>query len=155
MQINFKKLNQHATIPSRSKEGDAGYDMTATDIEVNGNILTVHTGVAVEIPKGYAGFLFPRSSICKTDLSLTNSVGVIDSNYRGEVMCKFRIHDNTFEQDNKNYYSVNSRNNPKLYNIGDRCCQLIILPVPDFIFTEQSELTSTDRGSGGFGSTGN
>ncbi|MBR2022194.1 MAG: hypothetical protein IJ997_00735 [Mycoplasmataceae bacterium] len=155
MKVNFKKLNPNATIPTRAKEGDAGYDMTAIDIEIKNNILTVHTGIALEIPIGYAGFLFPRSSICKTDLSLTNSVGVIDSNYRGEVMCKFRIHDNVFEQNNNNLYSVNSRNVNNIYKIGDRCCQLIILPVPDISFVEQSELTSSDRGSGGFGSTGN
>lgn len=139
MNINFKKLNQHATIPSRSKEGDAGYDMTATDIEIKDNILTVHTGIAIEIPSGYAGFLFPRSSICKTNLSLTNSVGVIDSNYRGEIMCKFRIHDSS----------------ENIYKVGDRCCQMIIFPVPDVTFVEQKELSSSDRGEGGFGSTGN
>lgn len=155
MKVNFKKLNPLASIPSRSKEGDAGYDMTAVDIELNNNILTVHTGIAIEIPRGYAGFLFPRSSICKTDLSLTNSVGVIDSNYRGEIMCKFRINDNVFEQNNDNLYIINSRNKPRLYSVGDRCCQLIILPVPDITFEEQSELSSSERGSGGFGSTGN
>jgi dUTP pyrophosphatase len=155
MKVNFKKLNPLASIPSRSKEGDAGYDMTAVDVELNNNILTVHTGIAIEIPRGYAGFLFPRSSICKTDLSLTNSVGVIDSNYRGEIMCKFRINDNVFEQNNDNLYIINSRNKPRLYSVGDRCCQLIILPVPDITFEEQSELSSSERGAGGFGSTGN
>lgn len=155
MKVNFKKLNPLASIPSRSKEGDAGYDMTAVDVELKNNILTVHTGIAIEIPRGYAGFLFPRSSICKTDLSLTNSVGVIDSNYRGEIMCKFRINDNVFEQNNDNLYIINSRNKPRLYSVGDRCCQLIILPVPDITFEEQSELSSSERGAGGFGSTGN
>lgn len=155
MKVNFKKLNSLASIPSRSKEGDAGYDMTAVDIELKDNILTVHTGIAIEIPRGYAGFLFPRSSICKTDLSLTNSVGVIDSNYRGEIMCKFRINDTVIEQNNDNLYIINSRNKPRLYSVGDRCCQLIILPVPDITFEEQSELSSSERGTGGFGSTGN
>lgn len=155
MKVNFKKLNPLASIPSRSKEGDAGYDMTAVDIELKDNILTVHTGIAIEIPRGYAGFLFPRSSICKTDLSLTNSVGVIDSNYRGEIMCKFRINDTVIEQNNDNLYIINSRNKPRLYSVGDRCCQLIILPVPDITFEEQSELSSSERGTGGFGSTGN
>lgn len=155
MKVNFKKLNPLASIPSRSKEGDAGYDMTAVDIEIKNNILTVHTGIAIEIPRGYAGFLFPRSSICKTDLSLTNSVGVIDSNYRGEIMCKFRINDTVIEQNNDNLYLINSRIKPRLYSVGDRCCQLIILPVPDITFEEQSELSSSERGTGGFGSTGN
>lgn len=155
MKVNFKKLNPLASIPLRSKEGDAGYDMTAVDIELKDNILTVHTGIAIEIPRGYAGFLFPRSSICKTDLSLTNSVGVIDSNYRGEIMCKFRINDTVIEQNNDNLYIINSRNKPRLYSVGDRCCQLIILPVPDITFEEQSELSSSERGTGGFGSTGN
>ena len=138
MKINFKKLNQQATIPSRSKEGDAGYDMTATDIEIKDNILTVHTGIAVEIPSGYAGFLFPRSSICKTNLSLTNSVGVIDSNYRGDV-CAI-IENYTLDDFNVSF--------------GDRICQMKIERVEPIVFEQVEELSETNRNDKGFGSSG-
>lgn len=139
MQINYKFIGEHTQCrPFRADEGAAGFDLFATNIEQKDNILTVHTGIAVEIPCGYAGFLFPRSSVYKTGLSLANSVGVIDSSYRGEIMCKFRIIDKDKEQ----------------YKIGERCCQLIILPVPSVQYKEVDELSDTGRGVGGFGSTG-
>ena len=140
MQIHYKFINKNTqSKPFRADEGSAGFDLYAVDIEEKNEILTVHTGIAVEIPYGYAGFLFPRSSIYKTGLSLANSVGVIDSSYRGEIMCKFRI--------------IN-KDSP-MYKIGERCCQLIILPVPNVDYVETDELTETSRGVGGFGSSGN
>lgn len=137
MQINYKKLNVNAQTPYRADSGSAGFDLTAVDVKIDNDLVTIHTGIAVEIPEGYAGFLFPRSSIYKTSLSLANSVGVIDSSYRGEIMCKFRC------------------NNPNnIYKIGERCCQLIIMQVPNVTYCEQSELSTTTRGNGGFGSSG-
>lgn len=139
MQIQFKKITDHAVTPIQADEGAAGFDMVATEINTdpNTNIVTIHTGIAVAIPQGYAGFLFPRSSVYKTNMMLANSVGVIDSSYRGEIICKFRKFDSQ-----------------QGYKVGDRCCQLVIMPVPQVVFSEQCELNTTKRGSGGFGSTG-
>ena len=91
MNIKFKKLSASAVMPRKADASDAGFDMTCTRFEVtNGELFTYHTDIAVEIPEGYVGLLFPRSSIYKQDLFLTNSVGVVDSGYSGEVMLKFK-----------------------------------------------------------------
>ena len=94
------------------------------------------TGIAVEIPKGYVGLLFPRSSVRKYALSMSNCVGVIDSDYRGEIMATFRL---------TNPYQG------KVYNVGDKCCQLIIVPAPEFEIEEVAELSDTERGTKGHG----
>ena len=155
MKVKIKKLNYNAVIPSYSKIGDAGLDMTATSKTVDeyGNF-TYGTGLAVEIPEGYVGLLFPRSSICKQNQYLTNSVGVLDSNYRGEVKFKFKFGIGLeYDQDspNKEYHPTMDWN---LYDVGDRIGQLIIIPYPYIEFEEVDELSSTNRGEGGFGSTG-
>ena len=135
MKIKIKKLHQNAIIPNYAKEGDAGLDLTAVSVEEQGNHITYHTGIAVEIPKGYVGLLFPRSSIYKTNQILSNSVGVIDSGYRGEIMMKFtRSHDQ--------------------YTPGCKIGQLIIMPYPQIEFEEVDDLSDTERGTGGYGSTG-
>lgn len=141
MQVNIKKLHDNAVIPVYSKPGDAGMDLTAISIskDDHGNI-TYGTGLAIEIPEGYVGYIFPRSSNSKTDLYLTNHVGVIDSGYRGEIMFKFR--------------PIPSLINAKIYQVGDRVGQLIIMPIPTITFFEVRELSNSERGEGGFGSTG-
>ena len=140
LKINVKKLVPEAVIPSYAKPGDAGMDLVATSIGIDEYNNTVYgTGIAIEIPEGYVGLIFPRSSNAKTDLYLTNHVGVIDSGYRGEIMFKFRATRTTF---------------PKEYKVGDRVGQIIILPYPQVAFIETDELSSTERGEGGFGSTG-
>jgi len=98
----------------------------------------------MEIPKGYVGLVFPRSSIRKTDLSLTNSVGVIDSGYRGELQATFK----------KVYGPNDVRIDQTDYKVGDRIAQIIIIPYPQITFVEVDELSITERGEGGFGSTG-
>lgn len=141
MQVKFKKLSHLATIPKYAKEGDAGLDLTATSIPTNTTFqVTYGTGLAVEIPYGYVGLLFPRSSIRKYELTLSNSVGVIDSGYRGEIQATF----------NKTNGLTSFQ-----YKIGDKVCQLVILPYPSIEPIEADELSSTERGEGGFGSTGN
>jgi len=138
MKVKIKKLHEDAVIPSYSKPGDAGMDLYSVrhDKDKNGN--DVHyTGLAIEIPEGHVGLLYPRSSISKTSCSLRNAVGVIDSGYRGEVMLKFSCSTNL-----------------NCYNVGDRVAQLIIMPYPQIEFEEVEELSDTDRGVGGFGSTG-
>ena len=102
--------------------------------------VTYNTGLAIEIPEGYVGLIFPRSSIHKYDLTLTNSVGVIDSGYRGEIKIIYRLTDK--------YINAN------IYDIGDRVAQLIILPYPHVTFNLSKTLTATERGNGGFGSSG-
>lgn len=140
--VNIKKLHPNAVIPSYSKDGDAGMDLTATEIINESNCdITYGTGLAMEIPKGYVGLIFPRSSIRKYELQLSNSVGVIDSGYRGEIQA-------TFKKSLKDVIGI------RMYEIGDRIAQIIILPYPQIKFNEVKELSDTERGSGGFGSTG-
>lgn len=140
MKVRIKKLIDSAVLPSKAHADDAGFDLVATSVEEDRkrNIVTYGTGLAFEIPKGYVGLLFPRSSVYKHQISLSNCVGVIDSGYRGEVTFKFRI-----EQPHISRYSV-----------GDRIGQLIIMPYPEIEFEEADELSDTDRGTGGYGSSG-
>lgn len=138
MKVRIKKLHPDAVIPVKAHPSDAGFDLTAVSVESEQEIVTYHTGLAFEIPEGYVGLVFPRSSIYKKDLLLSNCVGVIDSHYRGEVLAKFRIQfPNLFR-----------------YGTGDRIAQMLILPYPEVEFEESDELSDTDRGEGGYGSTG-
>lgn len=156
MQIKIKKLHKDAVIPTYAKEGDAGMDLTAVSEHNDKDGNTVYgTGLSFEIPKGYVGLLFPRSSNSKTDLRLTNSVGVLDSGYRGEVMFKFR-NDNFSNIDYglKKAFINENVSFDNQYNVGDRIGQLIIMPYPEVSFIEVEELESSERGTGGYGSTG-
>lgn len=137
MKVRMKRLNDDAIIPRYAKPGDAGMDLTAVWINQQMEIITYGTGLAVEIPTGHVGLLFPRSSIYKTGMSLTNAVGVIDSGYRGEIMMKFEMTDSD-----------------AMYKVGDRIGQLVIMPYPEVEFEEVDELSETSRGAGGYGSTG-
>jgi dUTP pyrophosphatase len=140
MKTYIKKLHPNAVIPTYAKQGDAGMDLVATEI-INEAVfqITYGIGLAMEIPEGFVGLVFPRSSIRKTDLSLTNSVGVIDSGYRGELQATFRKE-----------RGVASRK----YEVGERIAQIMIIPHPDIQFEETDELSDSARGVGGFGSTG-
>ena len=137
MKVRIKKLSENAVIPTYAKEGDAGMDVVATRI-INERLdsITYGTDIALEIPEGFVGLVFPRSSIRKTDLILSNSVGVIDSGYRGEIQATFK------------------RSGVYAYAVGDRIAQIMIIPHPDIQFEEADELSDTERGEGGFGSTG-
>lgn len=142
IEINFKKLKPNAVTPSYSKDGDAGMDLTITDIiSETTETITYGFGIAVEIPYGYVGLVFPRSSIRDYRLLLTNAVGVIDSGYRGEIQGTFRKAFARFDVE-------------KSYQVGDRACQMIVVPYPQIKFNEVDELSETSRGEGGFGSTG-
>jgi dUTP pyrophosphatase len=138
VKVKFKKLHRDAVIPSYAKPGDAGLDLTATShyYDPTKDVHEYGTDLAMEIPEGFVGLLFPRSSISKTSLSLTNCVGVIDSGYRGEVILKFRGHEHN------------------RYVINDRVAQLIVMPYPKVEIEEVTELSDTVRGTGGFGSSG-
>jgi dUTP pyrophosphatase len=138
--VKVKKLDTNAVIPSYSKVGDAGMDLTITkEIENTSLSVSYGFGIAMEIPKGYVGLVFPRSSVRNQDLILSNCVGVIDSGYRGELQATF-----------KKTQGLDSIK----YKIGERGAQIIILPYPTIYMTEVPELSDTERGSGGFGSTG-
>jgi dUTP pyrophosphatase len=138
--IKIKKLHPNAVIPQYAKLGDAGLDLTAVDILTDSeDQISYNIGLAVEIPEGYVGLVFPRSSIRNMQLTLSNSVGVIDSGYRGNLQAVFNKTDGA--------YSIK-------YNMGDRVAQMIIIPYPQINFIEVEELSDTERGTGGFGSSG-
>lgn len=144
MKVKIKKLHPDAIIPKYAKSGDAGLDMHAIErgeVDDYGNMV-YRTGLALEIPEGYVGLIFPRSSISKTHHMLRNHVGVVDSGYRGEIIFKF------------GWFMQAKTPNSVLYDKGDRIGQIMLLPYPKVEFIEVGELSNSDRGSGGFGSTG-
>jgi len=142
IQIKFKKLTSTAKTPTRAHESDAGFDFYASDdgalrFSDSACCIVYGTGIAVEIPPGYFGAMFPRSSIRDIGLGLCNSVGVIDSGYRGEIM-----------------FSFNQLSGTQGYSAGDKIGQLVILPLPQVGLVEVDELSTSDRGDKGLGSTG-
>ena len=140
MKVKFKKLNTKAIMPSYAKQGDAGLDMTAIQVLKHEMYYEYRTGIAIEVPEGHVGLMFPRSSISKTKQILSNHVGVIDSGYRGEILFRFK---------------KLAWDNGEVYQEGDKVGQLVIIPIPQIELVEVDELSSTERGEGGFGSTGN
>ena len=136
--LKFKKLVKSAKVPNKATSGSNGFDLTATSKEWHYEFqaYVYGTGVAVEIPKGYVGLLFPRSSVRKYALAMANCVGVIDSDYRGEIMATFR---------------PTMPGQAKVYNVGDKCCQLVVVPAPEFEIEEVDELSDTERGTKGHG----
>ena len=141
--LKIKKLNQNATLPVYSSEFAAGADLYAcedNDVTIPaGKTVLVHTGIAMAIPKGYVGLIFARSGLAtKRGLAPANKVGVIDSDYRGEIMVA--LHNHTDED--------------KTVDGGERVAQLVIVPFLTASFVEADELSETVRGAGGFGSTG-
>lgn len=170
LNVKIKKLSEDAVIPTYAKHGDAGMDLTATSktYDEHGNVV-YGTSLAFEIPFGYVGLLFPRSSNTKKDLILGNSVGVIDSGYRGEVVLKFKqtltsiglwslikFHlKRLISKDKSDLGGINLQwhNFGNRYNVGDRIGQIVILPYPQVNFIEVDDLSNSDRGIGGFGST--
>lgn len=152
MKVKVKKVFEKATIPSYATDGSAGLDFTALNVKYvyedekdhyyslsDLKYIEVGTGIAVEIPSGYVGLIFPRSSITNKDLILGNSVGVIDSDYRGEI--KFRF---------KRTKVLSTEE----YKIGEKIGQMIIIPIPAIEMEEVQDLSDTKRSSGGYGSTG-
>jgi dUTP pyrophosphatase len=144
MEVKFKKLSPKAVTPSYAKEGDAGLDITCIgyQVDTNNNYIEYFTGLAFEIPKGYVGLLFPRSSVSKTDLALANCVGVVDSGYRGEITFRYKFKKDTYFAGLKRFLE------------GDRIGQLLILPYPEIKLQEIEELAESERGTGAYGSTG-
>lgn len=147
MNVKIKKLHEGAVIPSYAKPGDAGLDLTAVSYNYKKDIdcHVYGTSIAVEIPEGYVGLVYPRSSNRKTDAYMTNHVGVIDSGYRGEIMVSFKLRDYKVKEFPQFF---------KPYEVGDKIAQLIIMPYPKIEFKVVDELSTTERGEGGHGSTG-
>ena len=138
MKIRYKKLHPDAVAPYQGTPGSAGFDLTAVSKkQVDGYHTEFGTGLAVEIPEGHVGLIFPRSSCYKSGMLLSNCVGVIDSDYRGEIKAVFL-----------------GTHIEKSYQVGDRIFQMIVLPIPSVEYEKAEELTETDRGEGGYGSTG-
>lgn len=140
IRVKFRKLSDAARSPVRAYDGDAGFDLIAARVEWAGDLVVCWSDIAVEMPAGYAGFLFPRSSICDTPLSLSNAVGVIDSGYRGNIGAKFRLE---------------SFGNPdRIYQAGDRFGQLVFLQMPGVTLVECDTLADSARSVNGYGSSG-
>lgn len=138
MIVKIKKLNKNALMPTKAHVSDAGFDLYVSRCGMENGLFVCHSDIAFEIPTGYVGYVFPRSSVSNMGLVLANSVGVVDSGYRGEVSARFKA-DGWFRK----------------YGVGDRFAQLVIMPIPDIEFEESDELSASDRGAGGYGSSGN
>ena len=137
MKLKIKKIHPDAVIPKYARPGDAGLDIVAIGKEITDKFIEYKTGLSLEIPEGHVCLIFPRSSISKKDLMLCNSVGVLDSGYRGELVFRFQ------------------KLGEEVYEIGDRVGQIMIIPYPKIEVEEVENLSKTDRGEGGWGSTGN
>lgn len=143
MELKFKKLNENAVIPSYAHEGDAGLDLVTVgftqEFDRSGKmVLVYHTGLAVEIPEGYVGLIFCRSSIAERSLTMTNCVGIIDHGYSGELIVKFKINTDAL---------------PTIYKEGEKIAQLIVMPYPKMDPVEVEHIVEGERGVEGFGST--
>ena len=143
MKVKIKKLSEDAVLPTYAKPGDAGMDITAISKKVTEHYIEYGTGLSFEVPEGYVMLIFPRSSISNKNLMLTNSVGVLDSGYRGELRFRF-----------KKLLSEAPARTLEYYNVGDKIGQIIIIPYPSIEWEEASTLSETERGDGGFGSSG-
>ena len=158
--IKFKKLVPDAIIPSYAHDGDVGMDMTAVSVEYDPDkdMYIYHTGLACESEKWYGIFLFPRSSNCKTDAYLTNHTGIVDSYlYRGEIQFRYKNRDKyrkSFWEWLSGKVDLERRLNFAPYKPGDRVGQMVVFPYPKVTIWEFNELSETERGTGGFGSTG-
>ena len=142
-EVRIKKLDERAVVPSYGSEYAAGFDLYSVldeDVTIkSGETYLVHTGLAMEIPVGFAGMIFARSGLAtKKGLAPANKVGVVDSDYRGEVMVA--LHNHSLED--------------RTISHGERIAQMVIMPFYKAEFLEVEELNDTDRGTGGFGSTG-
>lgn len=140
LSIKIKKLIKEAEFPKRSKSSDVGYDLLATSFNSHQQYDEYGTGLAISIPIGYMGLLFPRSSITKKDQILGNSVGVLDPGYHGEISFRFK--------------STNPSAFGTKYNVGDRIGQLIVLPTLEIEWQEVDNLGESERGESGWGSSG-
>lgn len=159
IRIKFKKLNKKTKLPKKGSSYSACYDVYATEIIYSTpNLVTVKLGFSTEIPEMYKGIIVPRSSFTQKGWIMQNSPGQIDPDYRGEWMIKFEAIPNNVE-DNQFLTSMDNNRSYITYNDfpykeGDRVAQIFFEEVVDINFIEEEELETTERGTGGFGSTG-
>lgn len=138
--VKIRKVHPDAVLPKRAHPTDAGMDVTAISMEMTEDYIEYDTGLQFQLPAGYVMLIFPRSSNSKKDLLLCNSVGVLDAGYTGNLKFRFKLTTEGYTE--------------KIYNPGDKIGQIVILPYPEINFIETENFDETDRGSGGFGSTG-
>ena len=142
MIVKIERVNEHAILPIRSTDGAAGFDLFNSGEKIAicpGETKFISTGIKMEIPKGYVGFIYARSGLgCRHGIVPSNCVGVIDSDYRGEIIvCLY-----------------NHGSSEYLVSYGDKIAQLIISEIPDVVLEEVESLSKTKRNDKGFGSTG-
>ena len=137
LQVDIKLVHPNAVLPTPSKIGDCGMDLTAVSCSTDKYYIEYDTGISIALPKNWVGLVFPRSSITNKGLILGNSVGVIDESFRGTIKLRF----------------YPSEVHSERYSVGDRIGQLIIMEYPTVKWNVVQELCQTDRGEGGFGST--
>ena len=160
MQVKVKLLNENAELPKYAHYGtDMGADIKATSMEYQADRdrYIYHTGLAFEVPKGFGMLIFPRSSNTKTECYLANSVGILDSSYRGELIFIYKLRtrrEDLFPGFDEELACLEMENELAPYKVGDRVGQIVIVPYPVIDYIESEELSETDRGTGGFGSTG-
>lgn len=151
LEVKFKRLHKDAVIPKRATDLSGGWDITATEIKyLENGLVLVKMGFALAIPEDYKMTIVPRSSFTKYNWVLQNSPTLMDADYRGEYMLKFRAIPTDITDVNEDY--VLSYSFP--YVEGDRVGQMYLEKVHPMVFTEVEELVDTERGEGGFGSTG-
>jgi dUTP pyrophosphatase len=138
--VKIRKVHPDAVLPKRAHPTDAGMDVTAISMEMTEDYIEYDTGLQFQLPAGYVMLIFPRSSNSKKDLLMCNSVGVLDAGYTGNLKFRFKLTTEGYTE--------------KIYNPGDKIGQIIILPYPEINFIETEEFDETDRGDGGFGSSG-
>lgn len=154
MKVRMKALEDGVLLPQYAKHGDAAVDLVATSVRITPDFVEYGTGIAVEIPDGYAGLLMPRSSNSKYDLLQCNSVGLIDSGYRGELLFRYKATKNDVVVTEDGTAKYNQSDSYEVYKVGDKCGQLLIIPYPEIEYEFTDELSETIRGADGFGSTG-
>lgn len=153
--VKIKPLSPDAKCPKYVSDGSAGLDFTAVSVDYETETQTVlyHTGWAVEIPMGYVGLLFPKSGVYKKTMRLTNCVGVIDSDYRGEVCARFENNTNAFlhNLDEERFFKRFGKTKRNDYYLGEAIIQLVVVPIPRVNILVAEELSETERGEKGFG----
>lgn len=158
MKIKVKKLHPDAKLPASAIPTDAGYDLVAIDDgEIKDTYVQYKTGIAIEPPSGYHTEIFPRSSLSKTNFMLANSIGLVDEAYRGEILVRFKIIPEQEESDIKGQLLKNidlKKFNLKKFKKGDRIAQLVLRKTEKAEYEWVEDLSGTQRGVGGFGSTG-
>ena len=151
VKIKFQRIHPNAKVPTQATSGSAGFDLYAVSTTWFGNMIHVSTGLMIEFPKNYVLQVHGRSGLAaKHGISLANNVGIIDSDYRGELKLMFTVDSSTNVLD----AFASNQNAFEALKPGNRVAQAILVPIPDVIWEEAEQISESLRGAGGFGSTG-